>query len=287
MAEFSREHGADAVAKISADDIDSNRLISEIININMFQPRRLIIVSGAENVKSSWDKLSENLSRVPDETTLIIVAINPDKRTKSFKDMAKIAETREFHDPKPYEMKKFALDEANLRHADMKPNAAERLVELTANDENQPARIAGEIAKLSALDSIIDVELVDKMIEPDIAGNAFSILEKSLNYRRDDVKKEIKILRQSGESANRFFGLLMSQVFALVGVVFCSDTAGLKINPYQLSNARDMARRIGDPNEQKQRVKKIVSQMAAVDAKMKLSNDANAWVLIEAMLMRF
>jgi len=286
---FIKTHDCEAVTRIDAGDVDPTALISEIININMFQPERLIIVRGAENVKSAWEKLGENLARVPDETTLVIAAVNPDKRTKTFKDLQKIAETREFQDLKPYEMKKFVLDEANLRHVDIKPNAADRLIELTTNDENQAARIAGEIVKLSALDRIVDVDLIEKMVEPDIAGNAFLILEKALSGRRDDVKAEITILRRSGESANRFFGLLMSQIFALSGAVFCDDNAAseLKINPFQLRNAYDMARRIGDRAEQQKRVRKIVGQMAETDAKMKLSNDDNAWVLVESMLMRF
>lgn len=287
-AEFVQKFGNNAITKLDADDVEPSQLISEIVGINMFEPHRLIVVRGAENVKSTWEKLGENLVRVPDETDLIIAAINPDKRTKTFKELQKNAETEEFQNPKPYEMKKFVLDEANSQRVDIKPNAAEKLVELTTGDgENQLARIAGEIAKLSALNKLIDVDLVEKMVEPDISGNVFAILEKALSSRREEVKKEIQILKQSGENPNKFFGLLMSQIFALAAVVFGDDSAttDLKINPFQLKSAREMARKLGDTNEQKTRMKKIAAKMAETDAKMKLSNTDDAWTLIEVMLM--
>jgi len=288
ITKFVKENGVDSVTKINADEIDSTQLISEIVNINMFAPRRLIVVRGAESLKSTWEKLSENLSRIPDETDLIIVAKSPDKRTKAFKDLQKYSdEKREFLNPKPYELSKFILDEANLRRVEINNNAIARLIEITSGDgENQLSRIVNEIEKMSMLSKVIDVNLIDKVVESDISASVFAIFELSLSGRREEVKREIEILRNSGENANKFFGLLMSQIFALAAAIFGDDKiTELKINPYQLRAAKESARRLGDNSEQKERVKSIVKQAAETDAKMKLSNHEDSWVLVEIMLM--
>ena len=288
IAKFVKENNAESVTKINADDIDSTQLISEIVNINMFAPRRLVVVRGAENSKAIWEKLSENLSRIPDETDLIIVAKNPDKRIKAFKELQRSADKkREFLNPKPYELSKFILDEANFRQIEINSKAIDRLIEITSGDgENQLARIVHEIEKISAINKVISINLIDKMVEPDISANVFAILELSLNSCYEEAKKEIETLRGSGESANKFFGLLMSQIFALAGVIFGGEQATeLKINPYQLRGARELLRRLGDSNEQKKRIKIIVKKAAETDAKMKLSNQEDSWVLIEIMLM--
>ncbi|MDR0957107.1 MAG: DNA polymerase III subunit delta [Candidatus Nomurabacteria bacterium] len=287
VASFSKKHGDEAVSKINASDVSFEKLFSEIANINMFAPRRLAVLSGLENEKNLWEKLNENLSRIPDEITLIVAMIKPDKRTKMFKDLKKVAESKEFLNPKAFEMAKFVLEEASLRRVEIRREAVQKLIEITSGDgENQLARIASEIAKMSALNKVISVEMVEKMVEPDVSANVFVILEKAIAGKRDEIKKELQILQESGENANKFFGLLVSQIFALAAAVFGGDDmADLKINPFQLKNASDLSYKLGTQSEREKRVKAIVAHMAEIDAKMKLSNANNAWILVETMLM--
>ena len=79
-------------------------------------------------------------------------------------------------------------------------------------------------------------------------------------------------------------GLLANQAFALAAVVHGAgqrDVAStLKIHPFQLSKMGEVARRMGDLELQKERVKRIAALLAATDAKIKLSRPTEAWALI-------
>jgi len=288
VAKFAEKHGADAITKFDALETDSQNLIAEIVNINMFAPNRLIIVRGFENAQASWEKLGENLNRVADDTDLIIVVSKPDKRTKTYKNLLKIAKTREFPALKPHELKSWLSEELQVTGLKIDAKAIDELLTITSGEGEQQARLAAEIAKFKVLDRNIDVNLVRQIVEPNLATNAFTILNLAILGEHQEVAKELKNLRESGEDANKFLGLLASQIFALSAAVFAgSDPAtakDLKIHPFQLSKMCDLARELGDFTSQKQRVKKIAKTFAETDARIKLSRADEAWILIEVAL---
>ena len=289
-AKFAERHGIEAVTRLDASETDPSNLIAEIVNINMFAPQRLIVVRGLENAKTAWEKIGENLHRVPDETSLVIAATKPDKRTKTYKELLEKAETREFPILKPAELKKWLSDEVRAVKLKIDSAAIDELIIITSGESDQQARLAAEIAKFQVLGHPVDVELVRQVVESNLATNTFEILGFAVAGQRQKVATELKNLRESGEDANKFFGLLASQVFALAAAVFAGSNTDvareLKIHPFQLSKARDLARKLDDSAEQKRRVKKISRVLADTDAKMKLSRSDEAWVLIETTLAK-
>jgi DNA polymerase III delta subunit len=248
------------------------------------------VACGFENAKTTWEKLGENFGRVPDDTDIIVIAAKPDKRTKTYKELLKLAKAREFSIPKPAELKNWLFDEVRAAGLTIDAAAASELLTITSGDNNPQARLSSEIAKFRTLGRPVDVDLVRQIVEPNLATNAFDILNLTLTGQRSEVAAELKNLRNSGEDANKFFGLLMTQVFALAAAVFVGSDAEtarqLKIHPFQLSKARDLARELGDGAAGKRCVRKITKTLADTDAKMKLSHADEAWVLVEAALAR-
>jgi DNA polymerase III delta subunit len=287
---FGEQHGAEAITYLDASETEPQNLLAEIVNINMFAPRRLIIIKNASKSKVTWEMLGENLTRVPDETELIIVTTKPDKRTKTYKDLLKSTKSREFLNLDPREIKSWLSSEARGAELKIEPAAIDELLVITGGDNNQQARLATEIAKFQTLGRPVDVELVRQIVEPNLATNAFDILRLAITSNRQAVSSELKQLRESGEDANKFFGLLASQIFALAAAVFAgtgSETVrNLKIHPFQLAKMRDLAEELGDTTTRKQRVKKITQIFADVDAKAKLSRADEAWILIETALAK-
>jgi DNA polymerase-3 subunit delta len=288
IAKFSEQHGVDAITRLDASETTVQNLIAEIVNVNMFAPRRLIIVRGFENAGDSWEKIGENLDRVSDETDLLIVASKPDKRTKTYKNLLKVAKTREFPLLKPYELKSWLLDETKTIKIDA--DAIDELLLITGGEDDQQARLSAEIAKFQVLKKPVDVDLMRQIVEPNLATNAFAILNLAITGKSQELAAELKNLRTSGEDANKFFGLIASQVFALAAAVFAdssADTArNLKIHPFQLSKMRDLARELGDLATAKRRVKKITKILADTDAKMKMSRADVAWDMVGLALVK-
>lgn len=287
---FCDKHDASGVTKLDASEMEPQNLIAEIVNLNMFVPHRLIIARGFENARAAWEKIGENLDRVPDETDLVIVAGKPDKRTKTYKNLLKSAKTREFPILKSYELKSWLVDEMIAVRVKIDAEAVEELLTITSGESDQQTRLATEITKFQVLGKTVNVELVRQVVEPNLATNAFTILNLAITGKRQEVAVELERLQGSGEDANKFFGLLASQVFALAAVIFAGSDAEtarrLKIHPFQLSKMQDLARGLGDLATAKRRVKKITRVLAETDAKMKLSRADEAWTLVETALAR-
>lgn len=281
VQKFSTEFGADSITKIDASEIEAQNLISEIVNINMFAPQRLMILSSLEENKSAWTAFAQNLGRIPDDTEIIVAAKAPDKRTKAFKELSKSAKTQEFKLLKGRDLSDWVMQEFHLRRVEFKTDAIDELVAATAGDQ---WRLAAEIAKLALLDAVVTVEKVRQFVEPNLEANAFIIVEQAFGGQKSRALAELAKLKQF-EDPNKFFGLLSSQIFALAAAIHADGHANvaaeLKIHPFQLSKMGDLARRLGDSSQQKQRLKKALEILAKTDAKLKLSRPNVGWTLIE------
>ncbi|MCL2037718.1 DNA polymerase III subunit delta [Candidatus Saccharibacteria bacterium] len=283
IAEFAHEVSLDAVAKFDTGETDSQQLIAEIVGINLFAPRRLMVIKNTDQNREFWHILDENMTRISESPNdVLLLAATPDKRTKTYKNLLKKAETREFALLRHYEIVKWIAAESMQLNLKIQPDAAEELATTCSDDQ---WRIWHELEKLAALNRLVDKKCIQEFIEPDISANAFEILNLVLTGDLDRAQDELQKLRETGEDANKFLGLLSSQVFALAGAIYGgsgSDVAkDLKIHPFQLGKMRDLARDLDRPKE---RVKELAQVLAETDARMKLSNADEAWALVGVML---
>ncbi len=280
VAAFTRKHGTDAVTQMDGSDIEPQRLIADIVNVNLFAPERLIVLEDLDRNSAAWVTVGENLDRVVDGTSLIIAVTSPDKRTKTFKALKASASVREFQLLKGHELADWLRQELASSGLEYKSTAVDELISATGGDE---WRLAMEVAKLRTLDQVVTPQLVRQYVEPNLEANAFMIFEQVISGRREVALVELEKLA-SLEDPNKFMGLLASQAFALAAAIHGAgqrDVAStLKIHPFQLSKMGEVARRIGDSEQQKERVKQIAALLAATDAKIKLSRPTEAWALI-------
>ncbi len=281
IAKFSQEFGTDSVEKIDAAEADFSDILSEIVNINMFAPRRLIVLSNTAKNKTAWTKLGENIARVPDETELIIVEPKPDKRTKTFKDLRKFA--KEFSLLRSHEINAWAMDEAHRVGVEIKRDAVDELVMRTGGDQ---WLIAAELAKFASLGKVVDTKLVQELTEANVEASAFAVLDHAMNGQRAAMQQELANLRKV-EDANKFMGLLASQIFALNVAVNANGKTTNEaakdagIHPFVMSKMFDVARKI-----EARDAKNFAKIVAKTDAKMKLSNANDAWNLVEIALSK-
>ncbi|GHU08146.1 hypothetical protein FACS189431_3890 [Alphaproteobacteria bacterium] len=279
-AQFAKKYGVENVVRLESSQADADKLLSEIVNIGLFSPNRLIIIDDVFGNKDLVSKLADGLSRVPDETNLVLVSAKPDKRTKLYKELVKITKPREFAQLKPFEIDKFVVEEAAAQHVETKPDGIKELVVYTGGDM---WRIASEIAKFQALGKVVTAARVRELVEPDLSASAFNLLDDLLNGRRDQALRELAKLRRT-EDANKFLGLLSSQVFALTAAVNAGEkpsgaVAGeMGVHPFVMSKMFDVARKMS-PRD----VARIAQIVAETDAKTK-STGADSWILIELVI---
>lgn len=279
---FIAKYGAENVLNLDGGEVNPQHFISEIVNINLFAPYRLIIVKFLATNKMAWQALGENIERLPDSTELIIIEKKPDKRTKTFSALKKTADFKEFPALKPFELPDFVMNEAEKQGLVLKHDAVQELILACGSDQ---WRIANEIKKLHALNKVIDAKKVRHYVEADISANAFKLLEDALNSRHDVALAELYKLRQN-EDPHKFFGLIASQVFTLAAVYYAGKhnikevASDMGVHPFVAEKMLRVARNIN-----KDKLSEISHIVANTDQKIK-STGINPWTLIEIAIAK-
>lgn len=285
---FAREHSPDAITTIDGTEVAPADLASQLTALSLFDPYRLVIVSAVTAQAGNWTMLETNLAHIPEQTTVILTDIKALSKvrnltiTRTMKELRRLGATIEKFDlaKSSYQLRPWLETELKRHRLSIGRGVTDKLLELTAGEENQQARLELELDKLVLLGGELTVQLVEQYVQPSPQTNAFAILEAGLAGDRVRVAQLLDQLIMAGEDSNRFLGLLASQALALAGVLI---GAKVKLSPYQLNQTRQLAERVG-AHRLKSRLGGIIAKLAQLDSKMKQSAPGEAWLYIRTAL---
>ena len=285
---FAREHSPDAITTIDGTEVAPADLTSQLTALSLFDPYRLVIVSAVTAQAGNWTMLETNLAYIPEQTTVILTDIKALSKvrnltiTRTMKELKHLGATIEKFDlaKSSYQLRPWLEAELKRHRLNVERGVTDKLLELTAGEENQQARLELELNKLALLGDELTVRLVEQYVQPSPQTNAFTILEAGLAGDQVRVAQLLDRLIMAGEDSNRFLGLLASQALALASVL---TGAKVKLSPYQLSQTRQLAERLGD-RQLSQRLGEVVEKLAQLDGKTKQSTPDQAWLYIRSTL---
>ena len=285
---FAREHSPDAITTIDGTEVAPTDLTSQLTALSLFDPYRLVIVSAVTAQAGNWTMLETNLAHIPEQTTVILTDIKALSKvrnltiTRTMKELRCLGATIEKFDlaKSSYQLRPWLEAELKRHRLSVERGVTDKLLELTAGEENQQARLELELDKLALLSGELTVQLVEQYVQPSPQTNAFAILEAGLAGDQAKVAQLLDRLIMTGEDSNRFLGLLASQALALAGVL---TGAKVKLSPYQLNQTRQLAERLGD-RQLSRRLGEVVEKLAQLDGKIKQSAPDEAWLYIRSKL---
>ncbi len=285
---FAREHSPDAITTIDGTEVAPADLISQLTALSLFDPYRLVIVSAVTAQAGNWTMLETNLAHIPEQTTVILTDIKALSKvrnltiTRTMKELRCLGATVEKFDlaKSSYQLRPWLETELKHHRLSVERGVTDKLLELTAGEENQQARLELELDKLALLGGELTVQLIEQYVQPSPQTNAFAVLEAGLAGDQVRVAQLLDRLIMAGEDSNRFLGLLASQALALAGVL---TGAKVKLSPYQLNQTRQLAERLGD-RQLSRRLGEVVEKLAQLDGKMKQSAPDEAWLYIRSTL---
>ena len=285
---FAREYSPDAITTIDGTEVAPADLTSQLTALSLFDPYRLVIVSAVTAQAGSWTMLETNLAHIPEQTTVILTDVKALSKvrnltiTRTMKELRRLGATVEKFDlaKSSYQLRPWLEAELKRHRLSVERGVTDKLLELTAGEENQQARLELELDKLALLGGELTVRLVEQYVQPSPQTNAFAILEAGLAGDQAKVAQLLDRLIMAGEDSNRFLGLLASQALALAGVL---TGAKVKLSPYQLNQTRQLAERLGD-RQLSRRLGEVVEKLAQLDGKIKQSALDEAWLYIRSTL---
>jgi len=269
-----------SLERVEATELKPNDMPQLLMGASLFSSDKLVIIEDLSQNKTIWSTLDELLDNVPEETTLLLVESNPDKRTKTYKWLQKNAEVREFNELDERTAAEWLQTEARRNDTELHREVAQYLVRYVGLDQ---WRLKGELEKLLLAEAPITKELIQDIAEPHPQATAFELLDAAFGGDQDTLERLLAIVSRS-EDPYKFFGLLASQVFALVAVKAAGErrpdevAKDLGLHPFVVRKLTGLASRLN-----KTQINTLVETLARGDEQLKTTG-ADPWELIGRML---
>lgn len=269
--------------KFEGSDLVLAQLPDLLSGATLFADKRLVVIKDLSENKPLWSALPDWLGRISDDVHLVLVEPQPDKRTKSFKDLKKHAAVQEFSlwgDRDILAAEKWVIEESKRLGMTLDKKSAQRIVTRAGLDQ---WRLFHALEKLAVLDAITPA-VIDEIVEANPTENVFNLLDATLRGNTKRITEMVNTLQRT-QDPYMTFGLLAGQVFQLAALAVTdkpSATVATDIgaHPYALSRLAPHAKSLG-----RSRVRTIVRVFADTDTAMK-STGADPWLLIEAALIK-
>lgn len=280
--EFTRLHGDQGLERVSGEELMPERLGELFQGVSLFTPQRMVIMRHASQNKVLWEALGEWVSKVPEETDVVIVENIPDKRTKTFKLLVKVAEAFEAKEVNEVTAVEWVAKEAEVRKSHIGRKEAQLLVDRVGADQS---RLSQELHKLVVHPKITS-DLIVAITEATPQATAFELLDAVLNRQVTKTQSIIAEL-QGVEEPYKLFGLLSSQLYALAVVIAAGSKVSTQqiakdtgLHPFVLGKVSRIARTTSWTE-----VSVMTDQLADLDDKMK-STGIESWLLLETTLLK-
>lgn len=271
------------VRAIDAEDLTLGDLPDLLQGQTLFSDKRLVVVKQLSENKSVWDALHERVSTMSSDVTLVLVEAKPDKRTKTYKELVKVANVKEFPLWTARDTSlavEWTMLEAKHRDLELTSKLARHLVERTGLDQ---WRLFHALEKLS-LAGDVSIERINEVVEAHPDENVFQLLDTALRGDLEGVQRAIEQLRQTTD-AYQTAGLLISQILQLTTLAlsdkFANEVAkDIGAHPFVLSKLAPHAARLSVSE-----VKQLIARTAKTDMQMK-SSGIDPWIVVEKLLLR-
>ncbi len=270
------------VERLDGSELTVEQLPDVLQGATLFSSERMIVIKNVSDNRTVWSVLADWLEKGVDNN-VVFVEKNPDKRTKTFKWLEKNAEQTKANELSVGEAVRWLLDEAKTRNMTLDNQTAQYMVDYVGTDQ---WRLSSEFEKLRLSGKELNKELVRALVEPTPQATSFELLDAAFAGRKDEVGWLLHTVART-EDPYMFFGLLASQVYALLAVKSGADkrpeeiAKDVGIHPFVLRKVSTLARQLSTVN-----ARLLVTRLAELDANMK-SRAVDPWTQIEVFLLAF
>ena len=250
----------------------------------LFGGEEPIIITDLSQNSDVWAVFPE-IAKLSDEL-VILLETKLDKRTKTYKNLAKNATVQEcasLGERQRPELVKWAIDRTKERGTKLTKKQIETLVDRLGYDQ---LRLDNLFAQLSLLDEVTD-DLIDQFVPLAKSESVFELLDATIRSDVSSIHRIISYLEMTSgdDGAYQTIGLLASQAMNLLALVLSDiDTQKVAqdfgVHPYALRQLSPLARQLD-----KIAALRICRILLQADMQMKTTG-VEPWLLVETALMK-
>ena len=216
------------IERFYGPEAEYNDVSTSLSSVSLFSENKMVIIEKLSTYKDVTENLTDFLDKVDNQTSLIIIEPNIDKRSTYYKNLKKLDGFSEFNE----------LEENHLCNWIQK-FVAEKSGEISFNDArylvfrvgNNQGNIEKELTKLLQYDKKITKYSIDLQTNQTPNSTIFSLVETAFS---GDVKKALKLYEEQRSlkiEPQAIFGMLVWQMH----IVAICVSAGTK-NATEISN---------------------------------------------------
>ena len=250
----------------------------------LFGGEEPIIITDLSQNSDVWAVFPE-IAGLADET-VILLETKLDKRTKTYKNLAKNAIVQEcvsLGERQRPELVKWAIDRTKERGTKLTKKQIETLIDRLGYDQ---LRLDNLFAQLSLLDEVTD-DLIDQFVPLAKSESVFELLDATIRSDVSSIHRIISYLEMTSgdDGAYQTIGLLASQAMNLLALVLSNIDAqkvaqDFGVHPYALRQLSPLARQLD-----KIAALRICRILLQADMQMKTTG-VEPWLLVETALMK-
>ena len=250
----------------------------------LFGGEEPIIITDLSQNSDVWAVFPE-IAGLADET-VILLETKLDKRTKTYKNLAKnaiVQECASLGERQRPELVKWAIDRTKERGTKLTKKQIETLVDRLGYDQ---LRLDNLFAQLSLLDEVTD-NLIDQFVPLAKSESVFELLDATIRGDFGSIQRIISYLEMTSgdDGAYQTVGLLASQAMNLLALDLSNIDAqkvaqDFGVHPYALRQLSPLARQLD-----KIAALRICRILLQADMQMKTTG-VEPWLLVETALMK-
>lgn len=285
IQEFSKKYGESAVERYQGEDIDPANLVAILNGQSLFASSKLIIFRDmlAAN-KSANEKFLEMMDSIPEETSVVLLEGELDKRTSAYKKLSKQQGFFEFKELGPAELASFVSSYVKRHNKSINNGAVQELLARSGSDQS---RLKNELDKLiSYVDTEITKDDITILVEQSVDDQVFELLDNALRGRAQPALNILRDMEAAHKDPHQVLGMLIWQVQTLAIVKSGEDrpesqiAKEAKIHPFVVQKTKALT-----SNMSGAQINKIINLAAELDIKSK-STSLPLWRQIERVITR-
>lgn len=274
----------DGVAEmIDGGELELRALPDLLMGATLFATKRLVVIKGLSENKSVWNDFADWANRVSDDVHVVLVESAPDKRTKTYKQLQKLADIKQsalWTDRDTAKAEQWVADEGKRLGVTLDKKSAHALVERVGVDQWV---LYHALEKLSVMGAVTP-ELIESLVDANPVENVFLLFEYALKGNAARVKTMVDTLALT-EDAYKLLGLLSGQAVQLATLTLADKPSAdvakdMGVHPYALSKLAPVAKKLGRSG-----AKKVIAALRQADEAAKTSA-TDPWLLIERALLK-
>lgn len=269
------------IEKIDAADVSYGTIIQSVQALPFLVANKLVIISNISTNAELLDNLQTLIDRTPDSVDVVLIDQNVDKRKQYYKLLQQKTELHEFQEPKPDDMPSWVVNYAKELGGKITLADARYLTNRAGNKQQLLAR---EIEKIVSYNPDISRETIDLLTDESLHSTIFNLLDAAF---AGDKKTAIKIYRDQRQARVEpyyIISMLVWQLFSIAQAAHAEPATEATLvangmSPFTARKSLAIAKRVG-----RNKLKKIINELAELDKNIKTSADSDAGV--ELFLMQ-